>query len=68
MSGSYEIEKVDNGYIVTYGIFREIYHHLDDVFTTILLHFEDLAKDGEGELYGKVVIERGSDEDLQSEK
>lgn len=52
-----KIEKVYNGYIVKGTAYTEIYHTLQEVFDSMLLHFEGRAKMFGGDSYGQVIIE-----------
>jgi len=59
MAKSVEIEKVANGYIVTYeGGMKEVYRVVDEVFKELLGAFESRSEDFHGNLYGKVTVDR----------
>jgi len=52
------IEKVNNGYIVKTFTSTLVYKTLDEVMEFMLLHFEGLAPEFTGELFGKVQVYR----------
>lgn len=53
------VEKIENGYIVTYGLAhtRRCCHSLLDVFKFMLLDFEGKSEGFGGNSYAKVIIE-----------
>lgn len=54
-----EIEQVSNGYIVTNDLdTKEICATLDEVFSSLLLHFEGRSLNFSGDSFGKVVVKR----------
>ena len=54
-----KIQKIKNGFLLDCAGSLIAFHTLEDVFTHLLQHYEGLAYTFKGDLYGKVIIERG---------
>jgi hypothetical protein len=50
------IEKIDNGYLMTDLLVKRKADNLQEVFEELLFHFESKSKTFGGEMFGEVII------------